>query len=78
MDELISIALKQGLGYGMCDCRLVYVLRSTGERESRYQNLLDTLAEKFNLVENIQEDVKEIKNIKDDVKEIKRKINERK
>lgn len=62
MDDLISIALKEGLGYGMFACLLVYVLKTTGERESRYQNLLDTLAEKFNLVENIQEDVKEIKN----------------
>lgn len=68
MEELISIALKQGLGYGMFACLLVYVLKTTGERENRYQNLLDTLAEKFNLVEHIQDDVKEIKN----------KINERK
>lgn len=68
MDELINVAMKQGLGYGMFACLLVYVLKTTGERENRYQNLLDTLAEKFNLVEHIQEDVKEIKN----------KINERK
>lgn len=68
MEELISIALKQGLGYGMFACLLVYVLKTTGEREARYQNLLDILAEKFNLVESIQEDVKEIKN----------KINQRK
>ncbi|HEX9027249.1 MAG TPA: BhlA/UviB family holin-like peptide [Clostridium sp.] len=62
MDELINIALKEGLGYGMFACLLVYVLRTTGERETRYQNLLDTLAEKLNLVEHIKEDVKEIKN----------------
>jgi len=62
MDELINIALKEGLGYGMFACLLVYVLRTTGERETRYQNLLDVLADKFNLVEHIQEDVKEIKN----------------
>lgn len=68
MDELIKAALQQGLGYGMFACLLVYVLKTTGDRENRYQNLLDTLADKFNLVEHIQEDVKEIKN----------KINERK
>lgn len=62
MDELINLALKEGLGYGMFACLLVYVLKTTGERETRYQNLLDKLAENFNLVENIQEDVKEIKN----------------
>lgn len=68
MDELINAALQQGLGYGMFACLLVYVLKTTGDRENRYQDLLDTLAEKFNLVEHIQEDVKEIEN----------KINERK
>ena len=68
MEELIKAALQQGLGYGMFTCLLVYVLKTTGDRENRYQNLLDTLADKFNLVEHIQEDVKEIKN----------KINERK
>lgn len=62
MDELINLALKEGLGYGMFACLLVYVLKTTGERETRYQNLLDKLAENFNLVESIQEDVKEIKN----------------
>lgn len=61
MEELINVALQQGLGYGLFVCLFVYVLKTTGERESRYQNLLDTLAEKFNLVEHIQEDVKEIK-----------------
>lgn len=61
MDELINAALQQGLGYGMFACLLVYVLKTTGDRENRYQNLLDTLADKFNLVEHIQEDVKEIK-----------------
>lgn len=62
MEGLINAALEQGLGYGMFACLLVYVLKTTGERETRYQGLLDKLAEKFNLVEHIQEDVKEIKN----------------
>lgn len=61
MDELINVALKEGLGYGMFACLLVYVLKTTGEREIKYQGLLDKLAEKFSLVEHIQEDVKEIK-----------------
>lgn len=62
MDELIKVALSQGLGYGLFVCLLFYVLKTTGDRELRYQNLLDTLAEKFNVVEDIKEDVKEIKN----------------
>lgn len=62
MDELIRAALSQGLGYGLFVFLLLYVLKTTGNRENRYQDLLDTLAEKFNVVEDIKEDVKEIKN----------------
>lgn len=62
MDELIKAALNQGLGYGLFVCLLFYVLKTTGDRELRYQNLLDTLAEQFNVVEDIKDDVKEIKN----------------
>ncbi|ACD52807.1 UviB-like protein [Clostridium botulinum] len=61
MDELIRVALGQGLGYGMFACLLVYVLKTTGERETKYQELLDKMADKFNVVEDIKEDVKEIK-----------------
>ncbi|OSA95603.1 UNVERIFIED_ORG: UviB-like protein [Clostridium botulinum] len=61
MDELMRMALSQGLGYALFVFLLLYVLKTTGERENRYQNLLDTLAEKFNVVEDIKEDVREIR-----------------
>ncbi|AOR23020.1 BhlA/UviB family holin-like peptide [Clostridium taeniosporum] len=61
MDELMKMALSQGLGYALFVFLLLYVLKTTGNRENKYQNLLDTLAEKFNVVEDIKEDVKEIK-----------------
>lgn len=62
MDELLKVAFTQGFGYGLFVLLLLYVLRTTGEREKRYQDLLDKLTEKFNIVENVQDDVKEIKN----------------
>lgn len=62
MDVLMQAAIGQGLGYALFVFLLLYVLKTTGEREKRYQDLLDTLAEKFNVVEDIKEDVKEIKN----------------
>lgn len=62
MDELMRVAISQGLGYALFVFLLIYVLKTTGEREKRYQDLLDTLAEKFDVVEDIKEDVKEIKN----------------
>lgn len=61
MDELMKAALNQGLGYGMFACLLIYVLRTTGDRECKYQNLLDKMTDKLNIVEDIKEDVKEIK-----------------
>lgn len=61
MDELLKAGLSQGLGYGMFVFLLLYVLKTTGDREKRYQDLLDKLTAKFNIVENVQDDVKEIK-----------------
>ncbi|KIL07007.1 UviB-like protein [Clostridium botulinum] len=61
MDELMKMALSQGLGYALFVFLLLYVLKTTGNRENKYQDLLDTLAQKFNVVEDIKEDVKEIK-----------------
>lgn len=57
----MQAAVGQGLGYALFVFLLIYVLKTTGEREQRYQDLLDTLADKFNVVEDIKEDVKEIK-----------------
>ena len=61
MNEVIMLGFQQGFGYGLFVLLLLYVLKTTGDREKRYQSLLDTLAEKFNIVENIKEDVREIK-----------------
>ncbi|SFU78421.1 BhlA holin family protein [Clostridium sp. DSM 8431] len=58
----MSAALQQGLGYGLFVSLLLYVLKTTGNREKRYQCLLDNMTNKFNIVEDIKEDVKEIKN----------------
>ncbi|NFO46520.1 UviB-like protein [Clostridium botulinum] len=61
MDELVKVGLQQGLGYGLFIFLLLYVLKTTGDRETKYQELLDKMADKFNVVEDIKEDVKEIK-----------------
>lgn len=60
--ELIKVMTNQGAWALLFLFMLIYVLKTTGVREKRYQGLLDTLAEKFNVVENIEDDVKEIKN----------------
>lgn len=62
MDELVKVAIQQGFGYGLFVFLLLYVLKTTGAREQKYQELLDKLSESFKIVENVQDDVKEIKN----------------
>ena len=61
LEGLMQSALQQGLGYGMFIFLLLYVLKTTGEREKNYQSLLEKLTQNFNIVEDIKEDVKEIK-----------------
>lgn len=61
MDELVKVGLQEGLGYGLFVLLLLYVLKTTGDREIRYQALLDKLSERFKIIENVQDDVKEIK-----------------
>jgi BhlA holin family len=43
MNKLMQVAIGQGLGYALFVFLLLYVLKTTGEREKRYQDLLDTL-----------------------------------
>ncbi len=61
MDELLKAGLSQGLGYGMFVFLLLYVLKTTGDREKKYQETIDKLAENFGIVEDIKKDVVEIK-----------------
>lgn len=61
MDELIKAGIQQGLGYGLFVFLLLYVLKTTGEREKNYQGTIDKLADKFGLVEDIKKDVEDIK-----------------
>lgn len=69
MDELLKSAIKQGLGYGLFVFLLLYVLKTTGEREKNYQitieknqDIIQDLTKKFDIVEDIKEDIKDIKN----------------
>jgi predicted nuclease with TOPRIM domain len=68
MDELMKAALSQGLGYALFVFLLIYVLKTTKDREQKLnetitenQNIIVKLTEKFNIVEDIKEDIKGIK-----------------
>lgn len=69
MDELLKSAIQQGLGYGLFVFLLLYVLKTTGEREKNYQitigknqDIIQDLTKKLDIVEDVKEDIKDIKN----------------
>lgn len=61
MQGLIDLAISQGLGYALFVALFIYVLKTTGERERKYQETIDKLADKFGILEDVKKDVEEIK-----------------
>jgi len=59
MDELVKAGLNQGLGYGLFVFLLLYVLKTTGDREKNYQKIINELT---GILPTIKQDVEEIKN----------------
>ena len=59
--EILKMAISQGLGYVLFVCLLVYVLRTTQQREEKYQQCIDKLTDKLNLINDVKQDVEEIK-----------------
>lgn len=61
MDAIMNAALNQGFGYALFVFLLLYVLKTTGDREKKYQDVIDKLTEKFSIIDDIKNDVKDIK-----------------
>lgn len=59
--EILKMAIGQGLGYALFVWLLVYVLRTTDAREKKYQEVIDKLTEKLGVVDVVKKDVEEIK-----------------
>lgn len=59
--ELIKMATSQGFYATLFVALLLYVLKTNGEREKKYQETIDKLAAKFDVVDDIRKDVSEIK-----------------
>ncbi|WP_461614596.1 BhlA/UviB family holin-like peptide [Clostridium sp. Marseille-QA1073] len=66
--EIIKVAISQGLGYTMFVFLLIYVLKTTQERENRLnqaieknQAIIQNLAENNKKFEKVEKDVEEIK-----------------
>ena len=60
--EILKMAISQGLGYVLFVWLLMYVLKTTDAREKKYQEVITALTDKLNIVDDVKKDVKEIKN----------------
>lgn len=62
MENVLIGALEgQGIWTICAVCLVVYVLKTSGEREGKLQDLIDKLTEKFSIIEDVKEDVEDIK-----------------
>lgn len=62
MDEFLKVAIGQGIFCGLFVWLLMDTRKDTKERELKYQQTIDKLADKFGVVEEIRTDVEDIKN----------------
>ncbi|HAG44787.1 MAG TPA: UviB-like protein [Clostridium sp.] len=67
--EIVKVAISQGLGYALFVSLLIYVLKTTQERENRLnatidknQSIIQNLATKLNVIEDVKKDVQDVKN----------------
>jgi len=67
--EIVKVAISQGLGYALFVFLLIYVLKTTQDRENRLnatieknQSIIQDLAIKLNVIEDVKKDVQDIKN----------------
>ena len=59
--DIFNLALTNGIFACLFVALLVYVLKDSRKRESKYQNIIDKLSSKLNTVDEIKQDVSEIK-----------------
>ena len=75
MDEIVSTVVANGVWAVLFCLLLVYELRDSRRRESRYTETISALTDRLNAVVSVKSDTEEIKNgtqeIKSDTEEIK-------
>ena len=74
--DVFNIAVTNGIFCALFVALLIYELKDSRKRESKYQQTIDVLSTKLNTVDEIKEDVTEIKDyLKRPLK--KRSVNEK-
>ncbi len=57
----MQLAISNGLWAVLFLMLLIYVLRDTRQRETKYQQTIASLSESLSVVQNIKEDIEDIK-----------------
>ncbi len=77
-DEIINLAISNGIFAVMFLGLLMYELKDSSKREKKYQETLDKLSNGLNHLCNVEDDLKcvrnDIEDIKTDIKIIKNKV----
>ena len=60
-EEIFSTAISNGIFAALFVCLLIYELKDSRKRESKYQNTIEILSSKLETVEEIKQDVSKIK-----------------
>ncbi len=60
-DEILKVALANGIFAALFVALLVYVLKDTSAREKKYQDTIDKLSKHLEVVEEVKEDVEDVK-----------------
>jgi len=60
-NELLKVALSQGVWAALSVVFIFYILKAQEEREKNYQEIISKLTDKFNIVEDVKKDVEDIK-----------------
>ena len=77
-EEVLNLAIKNGLWAVLFMALFIFVIKDSANREKKYQNTIANLTEHLGVVKSIKEDVDDIKAMvyKTDKSKSKRKKNE--
>ncbi len=66
-EEVMRIAVSNGIFAVLFCSLLIYELKITGKRESKYQSVIEGLTKSLSALKQVQSDVKDVENVLRDV-----------
>jgi len=68
IDEIMNLAISNGLWAVLFVILFLYQINSSAKRELKYQNVIDKLSTSFGLIKNIDQNVKSVTKDLDKIK----------